>query len=545
MTDQTPTTDIATVPIDDLIRHPDNPRQGDVGAISASIEVNGWYGTVVAQSSTGRVLAGNHRIEAARHLGMTEVPVYWVDVDDATARRIMLADNRTNDLATYDDAVLAELLTAVAEDDDLLGSGYDGDDLDDLLAAIAGDRDEPVTSVPLHERFLVPPFSVLDTRQGYWQDRKRAWNSLGMKSELGRSDALMFSRPRDEITVRTVEIVEGDETWQQVRAAYRDAFDRSPLTGTRIDEHCGTTGVHGHWYGDSQPAIPTPHQWQRLSEVLDLDSDLWDVMTRTTTRPAAADVTKRLYAINEGTSIFDPVLTELLVRWFSPEGGSVLDPFAGGVVRGAVAARLGRRYTGIDLSDLQVAANRDQAHLWADPDHPDPRWIHADARDVATAADAAPYQFVMTCPPYANREVYSDDPADLSNLPPEDFMGVLAEVIESTVPLMADGSFMAIVISEVRNSKRSGGPYLGLVPGTAQAMTDAGLAYYNELVLVNAIGTLQLRAGRQMAASRKVGRTHQNILVAYKGDLADIPPLDAQAIGDIDAAVAQNDWSDQ
>jgi len=142
MTDQTPTTDIATVPIDDLIRHPDNPRQGDVGAISASIEVNGWYGTVVAQSSTGRVLAGNHRIEAARHLGMREVPVYWVDVDDATARRILLADNRTNDLATYDDAVLAELLSGLAEDDDLLGTGWDGDDLDALLADSASDGDD-------------------------------------------------------------------------------------------------------------------------------------------------------------------------------------------------------------------------------------------------------------------------------------------------------------------------------------------------------------------------------------------------------------------
>ena len=77
---------------------------------------------------------------------MTEVPVYWVDVDDATARRILLADNRTNDLATYDDAVLAELLTALAEDDDLLGSGYDGDDLDDLLADIAGDIDNKYAS---------------------------------------------------------------------------------------------------------------------------------------------------------------------------------------------------------------------------------------------------------------------------------------------------------------------------------------------------------------------------------------------------------------
>ena len=188
MTDQTPTTDIATVPIDDLIRHPETPRRGDIPAISASIEVNGWYGAVVAQSSTRHVLAGNNRMEAARRLGMTDLPVHWLDVDDATARRIMLADNRTSDLATYDDEVLAQLLEAAAADDDLLGSGFDGDDLDDLLAAIAGDRDEPVTSVPLHERFLVPPFSVLDTRQGYWQDRKRQWTSLGMMSELGRGE---------------------------------------------------------------------------------------------------------------------------------------------------------------------------------------------------------------------------------------------------------------------------------------------------------------------------------------------------------------------
>jgi len=141
-----PTTDIATVPIDDLIRHPETPRRGDIPAISASIEVNGWYGAVVAQSSTRHVLAGNHRMEAARRLGMTDLPVHWLDVDDATARRIMLADNRTSDLATYDDAVLVQLLEAAAADDDLFGSGYDGDDLDDLLADIAGDIDNKYAS---------------------------------------------------------------------------------------------------------------------------------------------------------------------------------------------------------------------------------------------------------------------------------------------------------------------------------------------------------------------------------------------------------------
>ena len=146
MTDQTPTTAIATVPIDDLIRHPETPRRGDIPAISASIEVNGWYGAVVAQSSTRHVLAGNNRMEAARRLGMTDLPVHWLDVDDATARRIMLADNRTSDLATYDDAVLVQLLEAAAADDDLFGSGYDGDDLDDLLADIAGDIDNKYAS---------------------------------------------------------------------------------------------------------------------------------------------------------------------------------------------------------------------------------------------------------------------------------------------------------------------------------------------------------------------------------------------------------------
>ena len=129
---------IEVVPVTKLHPHPDNPRQGDVGAIVTSIQQNGWYGTLVAQTSTGRVLAGNHRLQAAAQIGMTEVPVYWVDVDDVTARKILLADNRTNDLATYDDDLLSLLLTDLASTDDLLGTGYDGDDLDDLLGDLAG-----------------------------------------------------------------------------------------------------------------------------------------------------------------------------------------------------------------------------------------------------------------------------------------------------------------------------------------------------------------------------------------------------------------------
>ena len=90
-----------------LNAHPDNPRRGNIDAIAESIRTNGWWGVIVAQTSTRRVLAGNHRLEAAKRLNMTSVPVHWLDVDDHAARRILLADNRAADLAAYDDATLA------------------------------------------------------------------------------------------------------------------------------------------------------------------------------------------------------------------------------------------------------------------------------------------------------------------------------------------------------------------------------------------------------------------------------------------------------
>ncbi len=117
----------------ELVPHPSNPRQGDVGAIIQSIEANGWYGTLVAQISSGHVLAGNHRLQAAIHCGLDRVPVHWVDVDDDTAYRILLADNRTTDLATYDEHALADLLVEMGKTGNLDGTGYDGDDLDSLL----------------------------------------------------------------------------------------------------------------------------------------------------------------------------------------------------------------------------------------------------------------------------------------------------------------------------------------------------------------------------------------------------------------------------
>src|SRR3954469_8056045 len=101
-------------PIDQLVEHPDNPRRGDEAAIEASMAAHGFFGAVLVQASTGRIIAGNHRTRVARRTGAETIPVLFVDVDDDQARRLLLADNRTNDLATYDDRELAALLEDLA-----------------------------------------------------------------------------------------------------------------------------------------------------------------------------------------------------------------------------------------------------------------------------------------------------------------------------------------------------------------------------------------------------------------------------------------------
>ena len=141
------------VKLDAIKPHPRNPRRGDLEAIKASVDVNGFYGAVVANKRTGYILAGNHRWMAANALGLLEVPVVWVDVGKAEARRILAADNRTSDLGSYDDAVLASLLQGLQDDGGLLGTGYDDDDLAGLLSGLieddadGGDDETPAPAI--------------------------------------------------------------------------------------------------------------------------------------------------------------------------------------------------------------------------------------------------------------------------------------------------------------------------------------------------------------------------------------------------------------
>lgn len=113
------------VPLDEVKEWPDNPRSGDLTALRESINKNGFYGCVIVQRSTGFVIAGNHRMQALREMGEDQIPVLYVDVDDTEAARLALADNRTSDLAFYDDEQLFALLDHLVNVDSLDGTGYD------------------------------------------------------------------------------------------------------------------------------------------------------------------------------------------------------------------------------------------------------------------------------------------------------------------------------------------------------------------------------------------------------------------------------------
>jgi hypothetical protein len=217
---------------------------------------------------------------------------------------------------------------------------------------------------------------------------------------------------------------------------------------------------------------------------------------------------------SSGTSVFDPVLTELAYRWFCPPNGAILDPFAGGSVRGIVAARLGRQYTGIDLSGPQLAANELQAQELT-PDNP-PTWIEGDSANVRTLVpDDYTADFLFSCPPYADLEVYSDDPRDLSTMDYADFLTVYRTIIAESVALLNPDRFACFVVGDVRGPN---GVYRNFVSDTIAAFQDAGAMLYNDAILVTAVGSLPIRVGRQFEAGRKLGKTHQNVLVFVKGD---------------------------
>lgn len=313
------------------------------------------------------------------------------------------------------------------------------------------DEEIQIAKGTLAEDFIIAPTSILNTREGEWQRRKNAWKALTLSSHDGREDNLTYSETAQP------------PAFYQTKNELKKELNRTPTTEeikTRMEEN----GLQ----------------------------------------------------IQPGTSIFDPVLCEVLYTWFNTPHGKILDPFAGGAVRGIVAATLNMPYIGNDLRTEQIESNKAILENFEIPIETPPIWTQGDSKDIISIVNETalkpPFDMIFSCPPYADLEVYSDDPRDISNMDYPQFINTYREIIHQSCSLLKDNRFAVFVVSEVRAKN---GIYQGFVQDTIKAFQDAGLNYYNELILINNLASGAIRARGSMK-NRKPVRTHQNIIVMHK-----------------------------
>ena len=227
--------------------------------------------------------------------------------------------------------------------------------------------------------------------------------------------------------------------------------------------------------------------------------------------PRAAESTRKIAAAGDQATAFDPVLCELAYRWFCPAGGQVVDPFAGGSVRGIVAGALGLRYWGCDLRQEQIDANEKQADEIVTEVRP--VWVCGDSMDTLPNAPEA--DFIFSCPPYGDLEKYSDNPRDLSSMEWHTFAAAYKRIVLRSVERLKSDRFACFVVGDFRDGK---GFYRNFVSHTIAAFEECGARLYNEAILVTSVGSASMRMTKQFDAGRKLCKCHQNVLVFCKGD---------------------------
>lgn len=383
---------------------------------------------------------------------------YWGRWRDSPTTPIIKASELTDDekreFIIKDNVGFGEwdwdMLANEWDSEDLLGWGLDvWPDTDDDDTDASGKDNKPPNG-SLADRFVVPPFSILDSRKGYWQDRKKVW-----KEKIGDN-----GESRNDTLITSPEI------------KYKDLYQR-----TR--QHRESLGLGFREYLEK---YISPEELEREGSKV----------------------------LSAGVSLLDPVMAELVCRWFGFEGCNTFDCFAGDTIFGYVSAHLGNNFTGIELREEQARLNNERvAGMSA-------HYINDDGQNVVQHLSPESQDLLFSCPPYFDLEKYSDDARDASNQETyEDFMKIIETAFTGAIGCLKNDRFAVIVVGDVRDKKT--GFYHNLVDDVKRIFIDRGLRLYNELILIETGASTALRAARYME-SRKVAKMHQNVLVFYKGD---------------------------
>lgn len=353
------------------------------------------------------VIAGNMRLAAMKELGYKEAIC-----------KILDADVSVEQLKAY---TIKDNIGYGEHDWDALANEWDSDQLKDwgldlpVDLRIEEEDKEVIAHGKLQETFIIPPFSILDTRQGYWNERKSYWKDLINDNGESRENTLS--------------------------------------NGSMMAQ------------------------------------------------------------LNNGVSILDPVLAEIINKWFGLEKCNTFDCFAGDTVFGYVSSYLGNNFTGIELRQEQAELNNKRVKGF------NAKYICDDGRNVLNHIKENTQDLLFSCPPYFDLEVYSDLENDASNQDSyEDFIEIIEKAFTNAVKCLKENRFAVITVGDVRDKE---GYYYNFIEDIKRIFIANGMKLYNELILIESIGTLPQRVGRFME-HRKIGKCHQNVLVFYKGNTKEI-----------------------
>jgi DNA modification methylase len=436
----------------------------------------------IVVDNTMTVLGGNMRLRALTHISeMTPAEIntelgkcsgyekkteaerdilrrYWERWLDCPTAHIIKASELTD--AEQREFIIKDNVGYGEWDMDALANEWDTSELVDWGLDLWEDNPESNgsgSSLPnsapessLFDRFIIPPFSILDTRKGYWQDRKKKWYDLIGDMGESRNDTLVTS----------------------LGIKYKDLYQR-----TR--EHRKELGLSFREYIEKY--VPKEDLEREQAKI-----------------------------VAQGVSILDPVMAEIVCRWFSFKGCKSFDCFAGDSVFGFVSAYLGNEFTGIELRSEQAKLNNERvADMTA-------RYICDDGQNVAKHIEPESQDLLFSCPPYFDLEVYSDLPNDASNQDSyEDFIQILKNAFTAAISCLKQDRFAVICVGDVRDKKT--GFYYDFCGDIKRIFKEAGVLLYNEIILVEQTASTALIAARYMEI-RKVAKTHQHILVFFKGN---------------------------
>ena len=424
--------------------------------IKKSLEKFGAGRSIVVDAE-GEIIGGNGVYEQAQKLGLkTKI----VETDGSELVVVKRTDLKTDDEKRKALAVMDNSTSDTSEFDlELLTADFSVDELEDFGIELPEEEESEESECKgnIDEDFIIFPCSILDQSSGKWQDRKKYWiERLDINDNINSREGKLFDKDYIFLYPKTFKLYYDFKDKNNAQLTFKEFVEKF-----------------------------NPPEFEKEKQSIS----------------------------SKGISVFDPVLSELSCKWFSPyKGGKIFDCFAGDCFKGLVFALCGYEFTGIELRQEQVDDNINACKKF---ENLNLKYICDDGQNVDKYLEKESQDLLFSCPPYYNLEVYSNLPNDASNQKDYcDFLKILDNAYSKSIKILKDNRFAVIVVGNIRDKQ---GFYYNFINDIINIFNKNGMFLLNELILKEPINARRFSAKRYFK-SRKIVKIHQNILVFYKGN---------------------------